>query len=111
MSGLARKFTAASVAATLVAVPTGAIAATPAPVSQPATQQAAAAASANPWLVLSAMTSSSSSTATAAAAQDDSGPGFPPIAPLIVILGTIGLAIWILVSDDSSSLDFEPASP
>jgi hypothetical protein len=54
------------------------------------------------------MTSGSSSAATAAAAQGDDGPGFPPIAPLIVILGTIALAIWILVSDDSDSLDLEP---
>ncbi|MFL6724323.1 MAG: hypothetical protein ACJ8FC_03655 [Sphingomicrobium sp.] len=110
MSGLARKFTAASVAAALFVVPTGAIAASPAPVPQPTAQQAAAAASANPWLTLSAMTSSSSSAATAAAAQGDDGPGFPPIAPLIVILGTIALAVWILVHDDGDddTLDFEP---
>ena len=49
----------------------------------------------------------------AAAAQGDDGPGFPPIAPLVVILGTIALAIWILVhdEDDDDFFDIEPVSP
>ena len=99
MSGIMRKLTATAIAAALIAVPTGAIAASSArPVAAP---QAATGAPANPWLALSAMTSTSSSAASAAALQDDDrGPGFPPIAPLIVILGTIALAVYILTKDD-----------
>lgn len=45
------------------------------------------------------MTSTSSS--AAAAVQDgDGGPGFPPIAPLIVLLGAIALAVHIVTKDD-----------
>jgi hypothetical protein len=46
------------------------------------------------------MTSTSSSAATAAAAQGEDGPGFPPIVPLIVILGTIALGVYIVTKDD-----------
>ena len=111
MSSLVRKLTAAAVSMTLIAVPTGAIAASPAPASQPTAQQAAAATSANPWLTLSAMTSNSSSAASAAAAQGEPGMGFPPILPLAVILGTIALAIWILVDDDDDDPIIAPVSP
>lgn len=112
MSTFVRALTAAGVAMALVAVPTGSIAAAPAAVPQPTAQQAGIAASANPWLALSAMTSSSSSAATAAA-QGDNGVDFPPIAPLAVILGTIALAVWILAHDEGGHIDFnqEPVSP
>lgn len=113
MSSLVNKLTAVAVAVTMIAVPTGAIAASPASTPQPTAQQAAAATTTNPWLALSAMTSSSSTASVAAAAQGDDGPGFPPIAPLVVILGTIALAIWILVhdEDDDDFFDIEPVSP
>ena len=111
MPGFVRKITAAAVAASLMAVPTGVIAAAPgAPGAAPA---AATAAPANPWLALSAMTSTSSTAATAAAAQGEEGIGFPPIAPLIVIVGTIILGIWIITrdgDDDEDGFDF-PISP
>ena len=66
----------------------------------------------NPWLALSAMTSTSS-TASAAAAQDydGDGPGFPPIVPLIVILGTIALGVYILTKDDDDEPLGLPISP
>jgi len=112
MSGFGRKITAASIAVSLCAVPTAAIGAAPAPV---ALSQTAAATPVNPWLTLSAMTSSSSAAATAAAAQGDGEPGFPPIAPLVVILATIAVAIYILVKDDDGGhidIDLpEPVSP
>ena len=105
MSGIVRKITAAAIAASLTVVPTGAIAA------PTAAAPAATATPANPWLALSAMTSTSSSAASAAALQDDDGPGFPPIAPLIVILGTIALAVYILTKDDDGDDLGLPLSP
>lgn len=100
MSAFGRKITAAAVALSLCAVPTAAIAATPAP---PAAATRVAATPASSWLALSAMTTSSSAASTAAAAQDyDDGPGFPPIAPLIVILATIAAAIYIAAKGDGN---------
>jgi hypothetical protein len=55
--------------------------------------------------------SSSSSTAAAAAAQGDEGPGFPPISPLAVIVGTIILGIYILLKDDDGDPLGLPVSP
>ena len=50
------------------------------------------------------MTANASAASNAAAAQryydDRDRPGFPPIAPLLVILATIAVAIYILVKDD-----------
>lgn len=113
MSGFVRKLAAVAVATSLLAVPTGAIAASPA-AAPPTARQAANTTTANPWVTLSAMTSSSSA-ASAAAAQGEEGPGFPPIPPLIVILGTIALAVYILTKDDDSDIDLpigeEPVSP
>jgi len=110
MAGFARKLTALAVATSILAVPTAAIAATPA-----APRTAAAAVNptpANPWVTLSAMTSTSSSATSAAAAQDDGdGPGFPPIAALVVILGTIALAVYILTKDDDDEPLGFPVSP
>lgn len=97
MPGFTRKLTAAAIATSLLAVSTASIAAAPAAARAPA--PAATTTQANPWIALSAMTSSSSS-AAAAAQDNDGGPGFPPIAPLIVILGTIALAVYILTKDD-----------
>jgi len=56
------------------------------------------------------MTTSSSAATTAAAARDydDRGPGFPPIAPLLVILATIAVAIYILVKDNDGHIGFHP---
>lgn len=110
MSGIVRRVTAAFVAASLIAVPTSAIAAKS---TAPATAPAVRTAPVSPWLQLSAMTSTSSSAATAVAAQDydDDGPGFPPIAPLVVILGTIALAIYILTKDDGDDDLGLPVSP
>lgn len=108
MSGFARKLTAAAVATSLLAVSTSAIAAAPA---APRAASPTATASANPWLTLSAMTSTSSSAATAAAAQGEEGPGFPPIAPLIVILGTIALGVYILTKNDDDDDLGLPVSP
>jgi hypothetical protein len=100
-----RGITAAAVVASLVAVSTGSIAAAPtAPrTAAPSTN----AASPNPWIALSAMTSTSSSAATAVAAQGDGEGGFPPIVPLVVILGTIALGVYVLTkSDDDDPLGF-----
>ena len=109
MSGLGRKFTAAAVAMSLCAVPTAAIGAAPAAPAR------TAAVPTSSWLTLSAMSTSSSAATTAAAAQEDEGgPGFPPIAPLIVILATIAGMIYILVSDNDGEFDLnlpEPVSP
>lgn len=109
MSGFARKLTAAAIATSLLAVSTGAIAAAPA--ANRAAAPTATATPTNPWLTLSAMTSTSSSAARAAALQDEDGPGFPPIAPLIVILGTIALAVYILTKDDDDEPLGFPISP
>jgi hypothetical protein len=59
------------------------------------------------------MTSSSSAASSAAAAQGYERPGFPPIAPLLVILATIAAAIYIAVKDDDGGhVDLPlPASP
>jgi CubicO group peptidase (beta-lactamase class C family) len=103
MSGFARKLTAAAIAMSLLAVPTGAIAGAAPPTAAPT-------ASASPWVKLSAMTSTSSS-AAAAAVQGEDGPGFPPIAPLVVILGTIALAVYILTKDDDDEDLGLPVSP
>ena len=99
MPGFMRRLTTTAVATSLLAVSTGAIA-------------AASAKPTNPWLALSAMTSTSS-TASAAAAQDydGDGPGFPPIVPLIVILGTIALGVYILTKDDDDEPLGLPISP
>lgn len=115
MLGLGRKFTTIAVALSLCAVPTGAIAWSPAPISAAPAATAAPATAAVPsdqWLALSAMTTGSAAT-SAAALQRDERPGLPPAAPLIVILGTIALAIYILLKDDDGELDFapEPGSP
>ena len=56
------------------------------------------------------MTGSSAAT-TAAAAQGDPGPGFPPIAPLAVILATIAMAVYLLVKDENPHFHAEPVSP
>jgi hypothetical protein len=97
MAGFGRKVTAAAVAMSLCAVPTVAIGATPSASGAPA----AVSATSSSWLTLSAMTSSSSAATAAAAAQGDGdGSGFPPIAPLVVILATIAAAVYILVKDD-----------
>ena len=110
MPGFMRKLTATAVATSLLAVSTGAIAAAPAAPRTAA--PAASTAKANPWLALSAMTSTSSSAATAAAQDyEGEGPGFPPIVPLIVILGTIALAVYILTKDDDDEPLGFPISP
>lgn len=110
MWAFGRKITALAVAGSMCVVPTAAIgasrpaAAAPAPV---------AVAPASPWVALSAMTASSSA-ASAAAAQDiDEGPGFPPIAPLLVIVATIAAAIYIATrNDDHGHVHFViPVSP
>lgn len=96
MPGIVRRVTAAIVAGSLVAVSSGAIAASPAP---PAAATPAATTPANPWVALSAMTTSSSA-ANTALRHEEGHMGFPPIAPLIVILGTIALGIYIVTKDD-----------
>ena len=107
-----RKLTTIALALALCAVPTGAIAARPAPAAAPAATTAASPA-ANPWLTLSAMTSSSASASAAAQGDYDDRPGFPPLPVLAVILATIGVAIYILVADDDDDDDdiFFPISP
>ena len=92
MPGIVRRVTAAIVAGSLVAVSSGPVAASPAP-------PPAATTSANPWVALSAMTTSSSA-ANTALRHEEGHMGFPPIAPLIVILGTIALGIYIVTKDD-----------
>ena len=104
MSGIGRKFTAAAVAMSLVAVPTAAIGAAPA-------APASMAAPANPWITLSAMTTGSSAASTAAA-QDGYDDGGIPIFPLVVMLATIAVAVYILVKDDDGGrLEGLPISP
>jgi hypothetical protein len=120
MSGFMRSLTAAAVVVSLCAVPTAVIA------REPSAQVAAApapvaAVPSNPWVTLSAMTTSSSAAAAAVAQdedhkcssatsastdQDDDRICLPPIAPLAVILATIGTAIYILVHDDNGHLGF-----
>lgn len=116
MSGLMGKVTAAAVASALIAAPTASIAAAPVAPIAAAVPVSATPSTANPWLALSAMTTSSSSAAAAAAAaqdydDDDDGVGFPPLPVLAVILATIGVAIYILASDDDGDLDGFDISP
>lgn len=102
MPNLVRTLFAVAAVIAVTAVPTGSIAATPLP--QATAQQAGAAAATNPWLTLSAMTGNSSSAASAvAAAQDQQDSDFPPIPPLIVMLGTFALGVWILFEDGGNS--------
>jgi hypothetical protein len=104
-----RKFTAAAVAMSMVTIPTASISATPA--TPAAVAPTVVASPTNAWLSLSAMTANSSSAAAAATLQDDDGPGFPPIAPLVVIVATIGVAIWILTKGDNDGHLHLPVSP
>jgi len=104
MLGFGRKLTAAAVAMSLCAVPTVAIGATPA--APAAVPQASV--QGNPWLTLSAMTTSSSATTAAVAGQGNDGPGFPPIAPLAVILATIAAAIYIAVNNGNGHVSVSP---
>lgn len=96
MPGLVRRATAAAVAASLIAVPTGALAAPAAPrIAAPAATPT------NPWIALSAMTSTSSSAAEVAAAQGVGVPVFPPIFPLIIALSTIALGVYVGTKNDN----------
>lgn len=108
MSGILRKVTAAAVAASMAAVPTGAIAASPA--ATPAAAPTSATTPTNPWLALSAMTTSSSAS-SASLRHEEGHVGFPPIVPLIVILGTIALGVYILTKDDDDEPLGFPISP
>ena len=101
MPNLARTLSAVTAAIAVITVPAGSLAASPLPQATP--QQASAAAATNPWLTLSAMTGNSSSASAAAAAvsrDEDDDPDFPPAAPLLVMLGTIALGVWILFKLD-----------
>ena len=107
MSGFGRKITAAAIAISLFGSPAAAIGATPVAASVVSQTRAGS----SQWLALSALTTSSSAaTTTAAADEGDERAGFPPIAPLAVILATIAAAIYILLKDDSGRLD-TPISP
>jgi len=112
MPSLVRTLSAVAALGAVMAVPSGSIAAVQPAIPSPTAQQAGAAAATNPWLALSAMTSSSGA-ASAAAAQGDAAVGPPPAAPLMVILGTIALAVWILSSDNDGDFNLteEPVSP
>ena len=108
--------TAAAIAAVSILV--GTSVATAAPVARaPAPSSIASAPTVDPWLTLSAMTGSSSDAAAVLAAKqddddDDVAAGWPPLASLTVILGTIGTAIYILLDDDDSNNgDPIPLSP
>lgn len=106
MSGFGRNLLAVAIAGSLCVVPTASIAATP--VAAPAAP-AAAAAPADPWLALSAMTTSSSAVTTAAAARHTEDHRAFPILPLILILATIAVGVWILLDDDDDkSLGISP---
>ena len=112
MFGLKSKLTTTAVILSLCAVPTGAIAAAPASVPA-STARVAATGPSSPWVALGAMSASSSASA-AAFAQDDyrEGSGFPPVVPLAIILGTLALAIYILVSDDDGDIGISrPVEP
>jgi len=103
MSGFGRKFTAATIAIALCSVPTVSVAAAPAvaPTAGPT----------SPWVTLSSMTTSSSAATNVAAEQGyDDGSGFPPVVPLVIILATIAVAIYILTKDDDHG-HFVPVSP
>lgn len=108
MSGILRRVTAAAVAASMAAVPTGAIAASPA--ATPAAAPTTATTATNPWLALSAMTSSSSASSASLRHEEGHG-GLPPVLPLIVILGTIALGVYILTKDDDDEPLGLPISP
>ena len=106
MLGFGRKLTTVAVALSLCAVPAAAFGATTA---APVTAPQSAAAPTNPWLTLSAMTTNSSAVTAAVAAEGDDRPGFPPTAPLVVILATIATAIYILLEDHDGHVSVSPS--
>lgn len=113
MAGFTSKFTAMLVAGSLITASSSAMAAA---TVQAASAPVATSQTTSPWLALGAMTSNASTAASAAAAaqgEPRAGPGFPPIPALIVILATIGVAVWIATKDnDGGDLDiFPPLSP
>lgn len=107
MSGFGRNILAVAIAGSLCVAPTASIAASPA-ASAPAAP-ATAAAPADPWLALSAMTTSSSAVTNAAAVRHTEDHRAFPILPLVLILATIAVGVWILLDDDDDkSLGISP---
>ncbi len=104
MSALSRKIVALSATLALLAMPTGAIAASNAPAS---TQSASTA-----WTTLSVMSTGTASAATTAAAQEGMSEGARaggiPLPVIGVWLATLGVFIWIVTRDKDGDLDFGP---
>lgn len=103
-----RKLTSTALAAALLVSATAASAAT--------RPSSASLQTASPWMSLSLLSTSSSAgaaTSAAAAQGEDSNFTHPPIAPLLVILATLGVMIYIALKDDDSDHRFgsPPVSP
>lgn len=111
MPSLARNLTAAAAIISLCSVSTVALASTPAGpgIGRPAP---VASGPSSQWITLSAMTTGSSAASTATDDQVETNIGFPPVAPLVVILATIATTVYLLLRDDHHHFDFElPVSP
>jgi hypothetical protein len=98
MSAFLRSFTAIALTLSLCSVSTVAVAAPTTTSTVPSSAPIIAAPS-SPWLTLSALSNNSAAASAALAAQDDAHPGFPPLAPLAVILATIAVGAYVAVSD------------
>lgn len=106
MLGCGRKLAACAAAISLLSGTGAAVAAQVSRAPAPALEANAQAQPANPWLTLSAMTASSSATSTTEAATGEAVQvGWPHIAPLSVVLGTIATAIYILLDEDNNKRD------
>lgn len=104
MNGMLNKVSFAIACASLVASSTSALAASPPSLAPTASTMAA-----NPWATLSMM----SSGYAAQGYEDRDRVGSPPLLPLLVILATIAVGLWIALDDDDDdgSIRIEPISP
>ena len=104
-----RVLTVAAVVVSMTVASTSAISAAPtgARVSAPA------ATAAGSWGMLSMMTGSSAATAAIRSDGEEGGFGHPALLSLAVILGTLALAIYIVVKDNrnNNSANNTPISP
>ena len=104
MFGRVRNIAVATAAISLGIASSVAVPAPIAPAATPVSEARAPAGQINPWLTLSAMTASTSSVSAIGAAQGEAAAvGWPNIAPLSVVLGSIATSIYILLDEDKDN--------